>query len=183
MGLPPATSSTSRPAARSHQSRYGEPMTMAKDQPRDWHIRPPREEDYASWRILYQGYADFYGVQQSEAMAATVWSWIHDPDHEISALLAETENQVVGLAHYRPYARPLTASTGCFLDDLFVAESHRGAGAADALLTELRNITSHNGWSLTRWVTAEDNYRGRAKYDQHATRTAWVTYDMTPEPR
>jgi len=32
-----------------------------------------------------------------------------------------------------------------------------------------------------RWITADNNYRGRAKYDQHATRTTWITYDMTSD--
>jgi hypothetical protein len=29
-----------------------------------------------------------------------------------------------------------------------------------------------------RWITAEDNYRGRGVYDKLATRTPWVTYDI-----
>ena len=33
---------------------------------------------------------------------------------------------------------------------------------------------------MVRWITADDNYRGRAKYDQHASRTMWITYDMAP---
>ena len=52
--------------------------------------------------------------------------------------------------------------------------------AADALLGELRRLAVENGWSVVRWITADDNYRGRAKYDQYATRTTWVTYDMAP---
>lgn len=41
------------------------------------------------------------------------------------------------LAHFRPFARPLSATIGCFLDDLFVDSARRGAGAADLLLNEL----------------------------------------------
>ena len=34
------------------------------------------------------------------------------------------------------------------------------------------------GWSVLRWITADNNYRARSAYDQVATRTAWVTYDI-----
>ena len=130
---------------------------------------------------MYRGYADFYGVMQSEEAAALVWSWIRDPDNEVECLLVEDEpGRVVGLAHYRPFARPLRASMGCFLDDLFIDPARRGGGAAEALLAELANVATENGWDVVRWITADDNYRGRAKYDRHATRTMWITYDMPP---
>ena len=34
------------------------------------------------------------------------------------------------------------------------------------------------GHTLVRWITADDNYRGRAVYDRVATRTMWITYDI-----
>lgn len=60
------------------------------------------------------------------------------------------EGALVGLAHYRPFARPLSATTGCFLDDLFVDPARRGSGAADLLLTELARLAAENGWSVVR---------------------------------
>jgi len=38
------------------------------------------------------------------------------------------------------------------------------------------------GWDVVRWTTADDNYRARSTYDKLATRTTWITYDMTPSP-
>jgi len=130
---------------------------------------------------LNRGYPEFYRVQQSEAMIAQVWSWLQDPAHEVAGLVVEDERaQLIALAHYRPFARPLSASVGCYLDDLFVDPVHRGGGAADLLFAELARLAGENAWSVVRWITADDNYRGRGKYDQHATRTRWVTYDMSP---
>jgi hypothetical protein len=52
----------------------------------------------------------------------------------------------------------------------------------DALLEALRSIARDRGWSKIRWITADDNYRARSKYDQIAVRTMWVTYDMAVLP-
>ncbi|MER5639927.1 GNAT family N-acetyltransferase [Kitasatospora sp. NPDC002227] len=144
-------------------------------------VRAARAEDFAQWRALYRGYADFYRVDQTEEQAERVWSWVLDQAHEVNALVAEgPDGRLLGLAHYRPFARPLSAATGCFLDDLFVSPGARGSGAADLLLGRLAEIAAERGWSVVRWITADDNHRARGKYDQVATRTMWVTYDMAP---
>lgn len=157
-------------------------MTFAGSEFSQVQVRSPLDSDYGRWSVLYRGYAEFYGVAQTDTARDVVWSWIHDPNHEVGCLLADsTQDGVVGLAHFRPFARPLRSSTGCFLDDLFVDPHARGVGAADALLTALRRLAVAKGWDLVRWITADDNYRARAKYDQYATRTPWITYDLTPE--
>ncbi len=94
--------------------------------------------------------------------------------------MVDPTGRVVGLAHVRPFARPLSATVGGFLDDLHVDESVRGRGAVDALLGALQDLAVERGWSVVRWITADDNYRARGKYDQIAVRTAWITYDMQP---
>jgi len=38
-------------------------------------VRPPSERDFDRWRELYRGYADFYGVEQPDTAARTVWRW------------------------------------------------------------------------------------------------------------
>jgi GNAT superfamily N-acetyltransferase len=145
------------------------------------HVRPVEDGDLAQWRALYRGYADFYGVEQTAAMSELVWSWLRDERHEVQGLVAlDAHGTVVGLAHYRPFARPLSASIGCYLDDLFVDPAARGAGAGGLLLQELARIAGRNGWSVVRWITADDNRRARGVYDRHASATAWVTYDMAP---
>ncbi|WP_386680901.1 GNAT family N-acetyltransferase [Loktanella sp. R86503] len=142
-------------------------------------IRTVRPEDRAAWGTLYAGYAAFYRVKQSEAMRETVWGWLMDRGHETCGLVACDEGGApIGLAHYRSFARPLTASTGGFLDDLFVDPDARGSGAADSLIAALREIGAARGWTVIRWITAEDNYRARGVYDRVAVRTPWVTYDI-----
>ena len=141
--------------------------------------RPLRVDDRVDWERLYAGYAAFYRVDQTAAMRDTVWSWIFDPDHETEALVAADSNgRLVGLAHFRPFARPLSATTGGFLDDLFVDPSARGSGAAGVLLDAVAAEGRKRGWSVIRWITAEDNYRARGLYDRKASKTHWLTYDI-----
>ncbi len=145
-------------------------------------IRRPEARDRAEWDCLYAGYAAFYKVDQDQAMRDRVWSWLQDPDHEVEGLLAvDGANRPLGLTHFRPYARPLMAGTGCFLDDLFVAPEQRGSGAAEALIRAVEAEARQRGWGLVRWITADDNYRARGLYDRLAQRTMWVTYDRKVE--
>ena len=89
-------------------------------------VRKVETRDRAQWDALYAGYADFYGVAQSVDMRDRVWAWLHDDAHESIGLVAEgADGQLLGLAHIRPFARPLTATTVCFLDDLFVDPDSR----------------------------------------------------------
>jgi GNAT superfamily N-acetyltransferase len=141
-------------------------------------IRAVAAADRAAWDRLYAGYAAFYKVTQTPEMRDTVWSWLMDAGHSTNGLVAELDGVVVGLAHYRSFARPLSASTGGFLDDLFVNPDLRGSGAAAALIKGLEDLGRAKGWTVIRWITADDNYRARGLYDRVADKTKWVTYDI-----
>lgn len=153
--------------------------------PTGWTVRPVRADEFDAWTRLFRGYAAFYEWPTSDAHQHQIWGWIHD-DHSIEALVAvptvESGDEVgepQGLAHLREWVRPLRGVVCGYLDDLFVDPAHRGTGAVDALFTEIRRLATERGWPVVRWTTADDNYRARAVYDERATRTTWITYDMT----
>jgi GNAT superfamily N-acetyltransferase len=144
-------------------------------------IAPPLPADYADWRRLYEGYASFYKMPMTDAVAGRVWHWLLDPQHVLEALVARTgEGHVVGLAHFRAMPRPLTGSVAGFLDDLFVEPDMRGRGVADRLFESLAAVGRERRWALIRWLTADNNYRARGVYDRHASRSMWITYEMDP---
>ena len=144
-------------------------------------MRAVRASDGERWRELYSGYAAFYKLEQTEEMLSRVWEWLLDPEHQLEGLVAiDGSGEAQGLAHYRDCPRPSSASISGFLDDLFVDPAMRGSGAADALIQELKRIGGRRGWSVIRWITADDNYRARGKYDRYATRSSWITYEMKP---
>ena len=142
-------------------------------------VRPIAVGDREQWDRLYSGYAAFYKVEQTPAMRDKVWSWLMDAGAEVYGLAAvDSEGRLIGITHFRPYARPLSASTGGFLDDLYVDPDARGSGAAEALINAVKAEGLKRGWTVIRWITADDNYRARALYDRLADRTKWVTYDI-----
>ncbi|MDN5787877.1 MAG: GNAT family N-acetyltransferase [Pseudorhodobacter sp.] len=111
-------------------------------------------------------------------MRDTVWSWLMDNASPVKGLVAEMDGRLLGLAHFRAFARPLSASIGGFLDDLFVSPEARGQQVADALINAVRDHGKAQGWTVIRWITAEDNYRARVVYDRLAEKTRWTTYDI-----
>ena len=50
--------------------------------------------------------------------------------------------------------------------------------ANNRLITALAELARQRGWTLIRWLTADDNYRARGVYDRLAKRTMWITYQM-----
>jgi GNAT superfamily N-acetyltransferase len=144
----------------------------------DWLVTPLRGADRPVWNDLFRQYLEFYEEPVTARHLEVVWSWLTDADHPLAAIVARTaaDSDPVGLAHYRPYPRPLHATVGCYLDDLFVAPAVRGTGAVDALLHRLRELCTENGWEGVRWITRESNARARAVYERAAQRTALITY-------
>ncbi len=149
-----------------------------------WRTRPLEHDDWNAWRRLFTAYCAFYEKAATESQLQRVWSWIHH-ERAVEAILAVPSDggEPVGLAHLRPWVRPLHGEVAGHLDDLFVEPGARGSGAVEALLTSISAMAAEKGWNVVRWTTADDNYRARAAYDRVATRTHWITYEMTPSPR
>lgn len=142
-------------------------------------VRAVAAADRSGWERLYQGYGEFYKVTQTAEMRSTVWGWLLDPACEMEGLVAvDGGGRLLGLAHFRAYRRPLSASVGGFIDDLFVDTAARGSGAAQALIGAVAEVGRHRGWTVIRWITAADNARARTVYDRLAVATPWVTYDI-----
>ena len=142
-------------------------------------VTPLKPEDRPEWEALYRGYATFYKTTVSAEGLETLWSWIFDEKEPVRAIVArDAQGKAIGLMHFREMPSPLRGTKVGFLDDLFVRPDLRGSGAADALFAALNAEAKARGWPLVRWLTADDNYRARGVYDDVATRTMWVTYQM-----
>jgi len=147
-----------------------------------WKVRPAEPRDRVAWGRLFTGYCEFYEWPTSAEHQEQIWSWIFELERieALVAVPADESGPAVGLAHLRSWVRPLRGSVSGYLDDLFVAPEMRSTGVVDALFEAIDGLAVERGWDVVRWTTAEDNHRAQAAYERVATRTTWVTYDMTP---
>ncbi|GAA5315156.1 MAG: GNAT family N-acetyltransferase [Candidatus Pelagadaptatus aseana] len=145
-------------------------------------VEPLTEDDRSQWQQLYRAYADFYEMPMDQQILDRVWGWIFDQGNAFYCQVAKTDSGLLlGLMHFRAMPSPLRGATVGFLDDLYVSPEHRGSGVVDALFAALQQQADDRGWPFVRWITADDNYRGRGVYDKVANKTQWVTYQMAVE--
>jgi GNAT superfamily N-acetyltransferase len=141
-------------------------------------VRPVKDGDFFAWLDVYAKYAEFYDTQLTDQKALVLWSWLTAPEHEEDGLVAVDGDRIVGLAHFRQFARPLEGDRGLFLDDLFVVEEERGKGVGAALIQKVRSLAEERGLGVVQWITAQDNSTAQKLYDDVANRTSWVTYEI-----
>ena len=144
-------------------------------------IRPVSAGDRDAWQALFAAYGVFYETDFPPRVFDGVWAWLMDAAHDVSALVAELPGasgpQLVGFAHLRRLQDTFTAGPAWFLDDLYVAPEHRGAGVAGALIAACEAAAHEAGGGTLRWITASDNTTAQRLYDRVATRATWVTYE------
>ncbi len=142
-------------------------------------IRQTTQSDRQSWDILFQAYAEFGGDEQTPQMRDRVWEWIHDKSAQTICFVAENrQKKIIGFVHFRSYERPLPATKGAYIDDMYVTPDCRGQGIIDHLIESVGHYATEQGWDVVRWMTSETNYRARAVYDRQAVKTKWVTYEL-----
>ncbi|KQM83398.1 GNAT family N-acetyltransferase [Agromyces sp. Leaf222] len=143
-------------------------------------IRLAAEDDFFGWLPLFEAYCRFYETELDDAKALIVWNWISDEHDPLQAALAvDDEGKPVGLAHFRVVPDSLAATKAMHLDDLYVDEEARGAGLGRALIEFVHARAAEVGAGGVSWITAADNAVAQRVYDELATRTTWVTYEMS----
>ena len=142
-------------------------------------VRQADQKDRDGWDALFEEYCRFGGEEQTTAMRDKVWGWIADPNAQTRCFVAEDDNQqLVGFVHFRSYERPMPATIGAYIDDMFVTPSARGQGIVDMMIRAVGDFANDQGWDVVRWMTSETNYRARAVYDRHAKKSNWITYQL-----
>ena len=152
----------------------------------DLEVRRVTRSDEHRWAELFAGYRDFYRLGADSTAVARTWEWVVGEQHGLTGLVAvstDDTSELLGLANLRMFARPSTGTIGLYLDDLFADPAARRRGVGAALLEAAADLAAQRGASVVRWITAGDNATARSLYDQHATATPWITYDMPPAPR
>jgi GNAT superfamily N-acetyltransferase len=141
-------------------------------------IRLAQPNDLEAWSHLYKQYLEFYETSLSQEQLLKLWNWFFSEEEKIYCYVANVENKLVGLVHFREFLRPLRASAGIFMDDLFVDSNSRGRGIAQKLIHSVKQFAAQKNYSVVRWVTGPDNHEAMMVYNKLAIKTPWVMYDM-----
>jgi len=136
--------------------------------------------DRAEWLRLWDGYLTFYAsdldpstTEATFARLTTAGSGLH------GAIARHDDGTAIGLVHWLTHLSTWTTSDYCYLEDLFVAPGVRGTGVGRALIEQVRRWAEQNGSAKVYWLTAETNSVARGLYDQVATRTEFIQYEVS----
>nr|WP_279116148.1 GNAT family N-acetyltransferase [Enterobacter soli] len=141
-------------------------------------VRAVRAEDYPQWRPLWDGYTHFYDCVLDESVTASTWERALDPYSSMFCRVAESEGRVIGFAMCVLHEGTWSTAPLCYLEDLFVDATLRGAGTGQALIDALMEEGKREGWSKLYWVTRQNN-PARKLYDRFGEADDYVRYRIS----
>ena len=142
----------------------------------DMIIRPIRDDDRQAWEPLWHGYLEFYRAALTPEVTDGTWAALCDPSSPVHGLVAEQDDQLVGLAHVIVHATTWATHPTCYLEDLYVAKPWRGQDAARRLIEAVYAFADESEAGSVYWLTQEYNAPARSLYDTLAHRTSFVVY-------
>ncbi len=147
-------------------------------------IREATAADASEILRLIQALAD-YERDPGAVVNTTVLieQWLFGSDAVASALVAELDGRIVGVAvWYRSYST-WTGAPGVYLEDLFVEPDARGHGLGKALLVALAGVARDRGYARFEWVVLDWNTPAIEFYESLGGRPMkeWTTYRVAGE--
>ena len=147
-------------------------------------VRPVLATDFPRWLPLWEGYNGFYGRAGSTALpewvTRTTWARFLDPAEPVHALVAESDDELLGLAHYLFHRSTITIPPVCYLQDLFTAEKVRGRGIGRSLIEAVAARAREAAAERLYWQTHESNVTAMRLYDAVAERSGFLVYRRRP---
>ncbi|PLC03018.1 GNAT family N-acetyltransferase [Variovorax sp. RO1] len=143
-------------------------------------IRPPKPDDFAAWKPLWDGYNAFYGREGPtalpDAITQVTWQRFFDAYEPVHALVAERDGQLVGLVHYLFHRSTTRIEPTCYLQDLFTQSSERGRGVGRQLIQGVYDEVRRADGYRVYWQTHTTNAAGRMLYDKVAKHEGFIVY-------
>src|SRR5262245_35704824 len=143
-------------------------------------IRDATPADFPAWRVLWDGYNEFYGRHGPTALPEEItqltWKRFFDPAEPMHALVAERAGTLVGLVHIIFHRSTTLVAPTCYLQDLFTAAEARGQGIGRRLIEAVYGRARDAGASRVYWQTHETNATAMQLYDRIAERSGFLVY-------
>jgi GNAT superfamily N-acetyltransferase len=141
-------------------------------------IRDATALDEAPWRILWQGFLDFYETTLDPAITDRTWARIIDPDHRMCCRVAEVDGTLLGFAIHHHHCSTWVMGDDCYLEDLFVSPAARGQGLGRALIDDLIALSRAKGWHRLYWNTDQHNATAQSLYNQFTASDGHIRYRL-----
>ena len=140
-------------------------------------IRPLEAADAVAWDGLFRAYISFYEAEVPDAVIALTWQRVLTQTEQMCGLIAIDETgQAVGLVNLVFHASTWSATSYCYLEDLFVSPLARGRGVGRALIEATYAEADRREATRTYWATQTGNTTARRLYDDIGTLTDFVQY-------
>jgi GNAT superfamily N-acetyltransferase len=121
-------------------------------------IRPAAPADLDAIVGLIAGLAEFEKLTHLlRVTSETLGPHLFGPRPVAESLVAECDGEVVGFALFFTNFSTFLGRPGLYLEDLFVAPSHRGRGIGEALLTRLARLAVERDYGRFEWSVLDWN--------------------------
>jgi GNAT superfamily N-acetyltransferase len=138
-----------------------------------------READYDRVLPLIAGYQRFYLAEPNEKRNRAFFRRFLAPSDDGLLLGAWKDSELVGFATLYWTFSSTHAAEAALMNDLFVADGHRGEGIGLALIEGSVSAARERGMRHLEWFTALDNETAQRLYDRTgAERSGWYNYEI-----
>ena len=145
-------------------------------------VEPLGEVDYEQVLPLIAGYQRFYLAEPDEERNREFFRRFLAPSEDGLLLAAWLGDEMVGFATLYWTFSSSHAAEAALMNDLFVAEGHRGEGIGLMLIEASVAAAREKGMRHLEWFTALDNDRAQRLYDRTgADRSGWYNYEIPIE--
>ncbi|TCP90763.1 ribosomal protein S18 acetylase RimI-like enzyme [Rhizobium sp. PP-CC-2G-626] len=140
-------------------------------------IRPLEPQDRAQWEPMWRAYLAFYETTLPEAQYDLTWQRLLDASEPMHALGAfDANDRLAGIAHIIFHRSCWLLESTCYLQDLFVDPTSRGAGTGAALIEATADLARQKQAGRLYWLTQDHNTTARRLYDRVAAASGFVQY-------
>lgn len=141
-------------------------------------IRAVQAGDFEQWLELWLAYQDFYEVALDDTVSQTAFDRFLDPGEPMVSAVAVQDGQVVGLVNAVLHRSTWSSADFCYLEDLYVLPSLRGAGAGKMLIEWVQSFARQQQCARLYWHTHQTNKRAQKLYDWVAQNAGSIEYRM-----
>ena len=145
---------------------------------KSFEIRDLSDNDFINWKTLWKQYLAFYQTSVEDLVYETTFKRLISSNHlSQNALVANQDNNLIGLVHFIYHPHNWKIENVCYLQDLFVSHKVGGTGVGRALIEAVYSEADKNKTSTVYWLTQDSNEQARKLYDNIASVTSFIKYN------